>query len=113
MKRPTLDTSRLKNKRVEKGWNKLEASQKMNIPQSAYVRYENGQRAPSYTALKNMALSLGTTVEYLTGQTDDDSPNEYLISASDDRLIYVIEMFNNSNEELKETLFKYAKKLDH
>ncbi len=115
MNRLSLNTSRLKEKRLEMGWNKLEASQKMNIPQSAYGRYENGQRAPSYSALRDMALTLGTSVEYLTGQTDNDRPLEYLVSASDNRLTYIIDTYNDAPDDNRERLYKYAKKLsfDH
>ncbi len=110
-KHPVLDTERLKKKRLEKGWNKLEASEKMIIPNSAYSRYENGNRAPSYSALRDMALTLGTSVEYLTGQTDDDRPIEYLIPADDDRLLYIIETYKGSPEDDRQRLYKYASKL--
>lgn len=111
MKRPELDIERLIKKRTEKGWNKLEASEAMSIPQSAYGRYENGQRAPSYCALRDMALTLGTSVEYLTGQTDDDRPIEYLVSSKDEKLVYIIETYNNASDENKERLYKYTKGL--
>lgn len=111
MKKPTLNIERLKSKREEKGWNKLEASEKMGIPQYAYGRYENGQIAPSYSGLKDMALTLGTSVEYLTNQTDDDRPLEYLISVEDERLMYIIDTYKDAPENNRERLFRYAEKL--
>lgn len=111
MKKPSLDIERLKNKRLEKGWNKLEASMEMDIPQSAYGRYENGQRTPSYSALRDMALTLGTSVEFLTGQTNDDRPKEYLVSAKDTRLTYIIETYKDAPDDARERLYQYAQKL--
>ena len=111
MKRPSIDINRLKKKREEKGWNKLEASQYMDIPQSTYSRYESGGRAPSYSALRDMALTLGTTVEYLTGQTDNDRPREYIVSADDERLMCLIELYKDASDENKDRLLEYAKKL--
>ncbi len=111
MKKPKINIERLKEKRLEKGWNKVEAAEYMAMPHSIYLRYESGERSPSYTALRDMALTLGTTVEYLTDQTDDDRPEEYLISAKDDRLIYILETYNEVEEDGKQRLYNYAKKL--
>ena len=110
--KPELDILRLKQKREEKGWSKNTAAQKMGIPQSAYVRYENGDRAVTFSTLKNMALTLGTSVGYLTGQTDNDKPVEYLVSGADERLGYIIEAFSKLDGEAAERLYQYALKLD-
>ena len=109
--KPELDIKRLKKKREEKGWSKNIASQKMGIPQSAYVRYENGNRAVTFSTLKNMALTLGTSIEYLTGQTDDDRPVECLISCEDERLGYIIDTYQDLDDHAAERLYQYAKKL--
>ena len=111
MRKPTINIERLKAKRLEKGWNKMEAAEFMAMPHSIYLRYESGERSPSYTALRDMALTLGTTVEYLTDQTDDDRPEEYLISAKDEKLIYIVETYNEIEEDGKQRLFNYAQKL--
>ncbi|MBR4574879.1 MAG: helix-turn-helix transcriptional regulator [Lachnospiraceae bacterium] len=111
MKKPKINIERLKEKRLEKGWNKVEAAEFMAMPHSIYLRYESGERSPSYTALRDMALTLGTTVEYLTDQTDDDRPEEYLISAKDNRLICILETYNKVEEDGKQRLYNYAKKL--
>ena len=111
MKKPKINIERLKEKRLEKGWNKMEAAEFMAMPHSVYLRYESGERSPSYTALRDMALTLGTSVEYLTGQTDDDRPIEYLIPADDDRLLSIIEIYKGSPEDARQRLYKYASKL--
>ena len=107
--KPILDTDRLRELREEKGWSKNVASQKMGLLQSAYLRYENGISVPSYSVLKIMALTLGTTVEYLSGQTDETIPTELLVSCKDKRLTYIIESFHTYSNDEKERLYKYAK----
>ncbi len=109
--KPALNAERLKEKRLEKGWNKLEASQYMDMPQSVYSRYESGGSMPTYSALRNIALTLGTNTGYLTDQTDDDRPEEYLISAKDEKLVYIVETYNKIEDDGKQRLFNYAKKL--
>ncbi len=109
--KPTLDTERLKKKRQEKGWSKNQAAQEMGLLQSAYLRYENGERSPSYSALKNMAWTLGTSIDYLTGVSDDPRPTDYVISSSDFRLNELIESFNAFPEDKKDRLYEYMRKM--
>ena len=56
-----------------------------------------------------MALTLGTTVEYLSSQTDDTAPTELLVSCKDKRLTYIVESFQTYSNDEKERLYKYAK----
>ncbi len=109
----TLNTERLKKKREEKGWNKLVAAQKMGFPQGTYVRYENGSRTPAYSVIKSMAISLGTSVEYLTGQSDDDARSEFVVSCNDKYLEFIIESYYNFPDNKKKRLYKYAQKLSN
>ncbi len=109
--KPQLDEARLKEKRLEKDWSKVEASEHMNIPQSVYSQYEGGTSKPSYSALRNIALTLGTSVDYLTNKTDDDRPIEYLVSGDDDQLLYLVETYHESGEEDRQRLVNYARKL--
>ena len=111
MRKPVLNINRLKNKREEKGWSKNFASEEMGIAQSVYLRYENGQSAPSFSVIKNMALTLGTSVEYLTDISDDDTPDELLISNKDSRLAYIVESYKRYSDDDKERLYIYAKGL--
>ncbi|MBP3199445.1 MAG: helix-turn-helix transcriptional regulator [Butyrivibrio sp.] len=110
--KPILDTERLKEKREEKGWSRNQASQEMGLLQSAYSRYESGHSLPSNSVLKIMALTLGTSVEYLSGKTNDDKPLAFVVDAQDSRISYIVEAFQNSSEENKDRLYKYAKKIN-
>ncbi|MBQ6408918.1 MAG: helix-turn-helix transcriptional regulator [Butyrivibrio sp.] len=111
MRKPKLNIERLKEKREAKGWTKNYAAEEMGILQSAYVRYESGERAPSFSVIKNMALTLGTSIEYLTDKYDDDAPMEMIVSCRDKRLSYIVDFYNQSSNEDKERIYKYVKKL--
>ena len=106
-----INTDRLKEKREQKGWNKLVASQEMGILQSVYSRYESGERTPTYQVIRTMAQFLETSAEYLTDQTDDPSPVEYLVNSEDPRLSFIVETYRDSSEDVKERIFNYVKKL--
>ncbi len=111
MRKPKLNPERLKEKREEKGWSKNYAAEEMNLAQSGYFRYESGENAPSYSVIRNMALTLGTSVEYLTNKTNDDKPREYVVECSDSRISYIIEKYNSSPEEEKNRIYEYVKKI--
>jgi transcriptional regulator with XRE-family HTH domain len=111
LRKPKLNIERLKELRELKGWSKNYAAEEMGLAQSAYLRYESGETAPSYSVIKNMALTLGTSIEYLTGKLNDKSPNELIISCSDNRLSYIIETYHSLSDTDKEHLFEYTKKL--
>lgn len=111
MRKPQLDTDRLKKLREAKGWSKKYTSDEMQLDQAAYLRYESGECAPSFSVIKNMALTLGTSVDYLTGKSDDVKPQEILISTNDSRLKYIVELYSSSEEDYKERLYKYAQKI--
>lgn len=111
MRKPRLNIARLKEKREEKGWTKNYAAEEMNLAQSGYFRYESGEAAPSYSVIKNMALALGTSVEYLTDKTNDDRPTEFLVSCLDPRISYIVEAYQSFPEEQKERLYQYTQKL--
>ncbi len=111
MRKPKLNIERLKEKREAKGWTKNYASEEMGILQSVYYRYESGEAGPSYSVIKNMALTLGTSIEYLTDKTDDDTPHEFIVSSRDPRLRFIIEEYTNLDDDQKTRLMTYAKKL--
>ena len=109
--KPQLDADRLTEKRIQKGWSKIEASEHMNSPQSVYSKYESGISKPSYSALRNVALTLGTNIEYLTNRSDDDNPTEYLISNEDHDLFYIVDTYQKSTDKDKQRLITYVQKL--
>lgn len=111
MRKPVLSYTRLKELREQKGWSKNYAAEEMGIAQSVYLRYESGESKPSYSAIRNMALTLGTSVEYLTNKVDDPSPREVVINLRDSKLTQIIESYPSLDQKEKELLYKYAVKL--
>ena len=58
-----------------------------------------------------MAHILGTSVDYLTGKTDDPSPTNYIISQNkESELFSLIEAYNNSDSHTKTRLLDYFSK---
>ncbi len=112
MRKPRLNVDRLREIREAKGWSKNYAAEEMNLAQSVYFRYESGESSPSYSAIKNMALTLGTSVEYLTGKTDDKKPVEYIVNCTDPKLSFILEKYQSCPEEQKERIFNYIKRLN-
>jgi transcriptional regulator with XRE-family HTH domain len=106
-----INTARLKEAREAKGLNKQETAQQLGFSQSVYLRYENGDRNPTYSVIKDMALFLGVSAEYLTDQTDDPTPCEIVVDSSDKRLSFIIETYKSVSEEKKERLLQYASAL--
>lgn len=107
----TLNCERLIECRKRLGITKQEAAKRMQMSQPAYLRYESGERTPSIHVIYFMANVLGTSVEYLTGQTDNSAPNSYWINAdTEPGLFSLIESYNISNSKEKERLLAYIAK---
>ena len=60
--KPILDINRLKEMREAKGWSKNRTADEAGILQSAYTRYESGERSPSVSVIRILSLVLGTSV---------------------------------------------------
>ncbi len=87
---PILIPEKLKMAREQQGITKLEAARRMNIPQSSYVRYENGGRKPTYATITQMAQVLGTSVDFLTGKTEESVAETMLVRKEEEPILYEI-----------------------
>lgn len=56
------------------GYTRREFAAEFDLPYSTLTNYENGTRKPPFELLLNMARTLGTTVEYLMGYSDNPKP---------------------------------------
>jgi glycosidase len=65
---------RLKEIREERNLSKAAAARLLNLSKMGYLRYETGDRTPSYQTIVFMAQKLGTSPEYLTGLKNHDNP---------------------------------------
>ena len=69
-----LVPERLKAAREAKGLSLPEAAKAIGIDKAALWRYEHGEMGASDTAIRILAMYLGTSVDYLTGVTDNPAP---------------------------------------
>lgn len=103
---------RLKECREKLGISKMEAAKRMQLSQPAYLRYEAGTRIPSFQTLTVIANVLNTSIEYLTGQSDDSCPTSYTVSKStDSELFELISICKKSDEKMIKRISAYASKL--
>ena len=66
--------NRLKELRKERGFTQLKMQMLTGIDQSDYSKIENGKRYLSFEQCIKVTDALGTSMDYLTGLTDEKSP---------------------------------------
>ena len=86
----SLNIERLVKCRESLGISKIEAARRINVSQPAYVRYEGGTRSPSIQVIGEMAKAFGTTVAYLTGQSDIPTPDYIILNKNDSPEMYTL-----------------------
>lgn len=112
MNTTTLNCERLIECRKALGITKQEAAKRMLMSQPAYLRYESGERTPSIHVIYFMANVLGTSADYLTGKTDNKTPNTYWVNANaEPELFSLVETYNKSDSNTREHLLSYFFKL--
>ncbi len=111
----TLIPERLKSAREKLKLSKAEAARRTGLTAASYVRYENGDRSPSPQVLQSIAEKLGTSVAYLSGKTDDISPDIISISKNDDPLLFELITDTQSADDatLKRLLSYYHRLNNH
>ena len=103
---------RLKEIREERNLSKAAAARMLNLSKMGYLRYETGDRTPSYQTIVFMAQKLGTSPEYLTGIENTPEPREYIISKTDDpELFALIQDMMDTKKEARTRLLAYYKEL--
>ena len=83
-----LIPERLKSARDCLNLSKAEAARRIGLTAASYVRYEAGDRNPSPQVILSIAEKLGTSVAFLSGETDDISPDMISISKADDPILF-------------------------
>ena len=109
---PTINIDHLKKCREKLGISKQEAARRINVSQPAYLRYESGQRNPSVQVINEIAIAFGTSVDYLIGLTDIDSPETLVVSKSKEPdLFEMISSYKKLDDSHKKRLLAYASRL--
>ena len=66
--------SRLKDLRKEVGYTQIKMQHLTGIDQSDCSKIENGRRYYTFEQCRKIALALGTSMDYLSGLTDEKRP---------------------------------------
>ncbi len=107
-----LNRQRLISCRENLGITKQEAAKRMEMSQPAYLRYESGERTPSIHVIRVMADVLGTSVAYLTDESNNPAPNSYQVKQdTNPELFHLIETYINSDTNTQNRLLAYLNKL--
>ena len=112
MNTTTLNRERLIECRKKLGITKQQAAIRMQLSQPAYLRYESGERIPSIHVIYYMAHVLETSADYLTGKSDNPTPNcHYVYKTEKPELFSLVEKFNNCDSDTQKRLLAYFQML--
>lgn len=84
----TIIANRIKVARENLGITMAEASRRLNLSKIGYCRYEYGERTPSSQTLSVIAQCFETSVDYLTGKTDDMAPDYVILTKKDNPILF-------------------------
>ena len=107
-----LIPERLKIIRENLNITKAEAARLLNLSKIGYCRYEYGDRIPSPQMLEIIAQCFNTSVEYLSGLSDD--PESYQIIVNKEKnpeLFELIKFCKQSEVSQLNRLLAYAKSI--
>lgn len=103
-----LLSERIKIARENIGITKAEAARRLNLSKIGYCRFEYGERTPSIQTLEVIARCFNTSIDYLTGKTDNMNPDCFVISKKDTPVLFdLVAFFQNSNDESIKRLLAY------
>ena len=69
-----MDMNRIKELRKEKGYTQVKVQMMTGIDQSDYSKIENGKRYLTFEQCRKLAIALDTSMDYLSGLTDEKKP---------------------------------------
>ena len=108
----TLIPERLKSAREQLNLSKAEAARRIGLTAASYVRYEAGDRSPSPQVLMSIAEKMGTSVSFLSGETNDISPDIVSIHRDNDPILFeLIKSTQNADEATLQRLLSYYRKI--
>ena len=69
-----MKMTRIKELRKEKGYTQVKIQMLTGIDQSDYSKIESGKRYLTYEQCRKLAIALDTSMDYLSGLTDEKKP---------------------------------------
>ena len=108
----TLIPERLKYARERLNLSKADAARRIGLTATSYVRYEAGDRSPSPQVLMSIAEKMGTSVSFLSGETNDTSPDIVSVHRDNDPILFeLIKSTQNADEATLQRLLSYYHQL--
>ena len=108
----TLIPERLKSARERLNLSKAEAARRIGLTATSYVRYEAGDRSPSPQVILSIAEKMNTSVAYLSGETDDISPDVINIHKNSDPILFeLIKNTQSADDTTLQRLLSYYHQL--
>ena len=106
-------TERLTECRELLGISKQKASKMIGVSQPTYLRYESGEREPSIHVLREIAKVFNTSVDYLLGISDSNSPDFITIEKKENPEVFsIIKNYKNWDKSQIKHLLAFTKKID-
>ena len=107
-----LIPARLKTAREKLGITMAETARRLNLSKIGYCRYEYGDRVPSPQTVEVIARVLRTSVAYLTGESEDISPDFIVVRKNENpELFELIDSLSTYDSDTQKRIMEYAKKL--
>ena len=69
-----MNMTRIKELRKEKGFTQVKIQMLTGIDQSDYSKIESGKRYLTFEQCRKLAIALDTSMDYLSGLTDEKKP---------------------------------------
>lgn len=86
--------------RIKQGFSQLQLGKKMNISQQAVAKYEHLEEQPKLATVRKLANALGVSINDLTLNWKNYSPNEISDNIEDNKLNYeIIDHHDTANEK--------------
>lgn len=85
-----IKTERLTECRKKLHLTQADAAELIGVTQPAYQRYEAGTRTPSIQVVKEMAKAFNVSVDYLTGNTKNKSPDFITVDKNTSPLLFSV-----------------------
>lgn len=106
-----LIPDRLISVRKSLGLNKSEAATLLNLSKMGYGRYEHGERTPSPQTVEYIAWKFGTSSGFLTGETEDPSPEWIHISRNEAPGLFELVKEFQASDSMRQRLTAYYESL--
>jgi len=99
---------RMDGLRKERGWSRSELLRRVGLPNNAMAEWAKGRNRSYLKHLGKIAEALGTSAEYLRGETADPSPANFQALAEEvgQDIVFLARKMNRLAPDKKELLLK-------